>query len=428
VLHELSGDVTPEDAAARFAERQRQHAEKLLEGQRRHAEQGLQRLKGTGLLFDLYHPLSALRHYDLQLRAAQRSAAAFIEDLRQRRFDGLSLRAPASAAGRRGASCATSGHLRPPHFAFDPDADTLIVGDLTPAASIWELHDLLAGRQGLAAISWPRPASSGSGRQGLAREVRARFASKAFARAAGEALATVRTNDGRSLCPALAPPSAELQALVAPPEMSHPERIHKDMALSARVIRHLDKLSGIPPEITDAMLNQDHEDGSEEARLDVQVLYLRRVHHFCFYAAALCEDEWDLHTRCGSALLRDGSSQVVAEGEWARAHDERLERFLAEPALVRPAAPCCDEEPVASRIAALLEEKTQQVAEAKFRCLQCSKHFRGPEYVHKHIRKMHTDVLEAVRQHVHEEAADAAYVADPNRPMPPPPQQCPVIA
>lgn len=44
----------------------------------------------------------------------------------------------------------------------------------------------------------------------------------------------------------------------------------------------------------------------------------------------------------------------------------------------------------------------------KFRCLECGKNFKGPEYVRKHIRKMHAHLIETIRQSAHTEAAAGA--------------------
>jgi len=239
------------------------------------------------------------------------------------------------------------------------------------------------------------------------REVRARFATGSLARGALSALSNLEAAK-----PTLVTPSAELSALVAPPEMSHPERVRKDAALAARAARLLDGLQGVRPELAERLLAREAE---PEAKLDLLVLYLRRVHNFCFYAAAWCEDDWHLRKSCGSAVLRDVSIDMP-EGKWAAAHEERLERFLATPHGTRPTVPSRDEEPVVGRVAQLMEEQTKQVAEGKFRCEQCGKHFKGTSYVHKHLRKVHTDVLEVVRQKVLEEAAREACIADPSRP------------
>jgi len=379
VLSSLSHDVEPDSAIAKYEEYQKEAAKKCLE-----------QLRSTRLFFDLYHPQSQLRRYDLRIRMAQQNAESFIREMQEHRYDGLSLRTPATAgaADRQGATCQTSGHLQPPHFVLDPDVNTLLLAGLPAEASVWHACDPLVACPGLAAVAW----------SGAPREVRARFDSEEHVQLAIRALEGTALPCGHVLQPTLISPSAEPNALVAPPEMSHPNRIQKDEALSARVVRLLDGLVGVAPE----------------------VLYLRRVHHFCFYAAAWCEDEWDLRKRCGTAVLRDGlggAGMAAAEGEWAKAHDERLQHFFESARLERPRVPEIEgDEQLASKAAALCQEKTCQITEGKFRCLECDKNFKGPEYVHKHLRKVHTELFEALRQEACQEAADAAYLADPCRP------------
>jgi len=108
-----------------------------------------------------------------------------------------------------------------------------------------------------------------------------------------------------------------------------------------------------------------------------------------------------------------GPAEPTGEGDWAQAHDERLQRFLAAAELPRPSPPDGCDERLLAEASALCEEKTLQVAEGKFRCQVCAKHFKGPDYVHKHLRKAHTDLFEAIQRKAHDDAAEAAFLADP---------------
>jgi len=49
--------------------------------------------------------------------------------------------------------------------------------------------------------------------------------------------------------------------------------------------------------------------------------------------------------------------------------------------------------PELSEEEALIQEKTIKEEEEKYRCDLCSKRFKGPEFVNKHIRLKHPDVL-----------------------------------
>jgi len=391
VLRELDDGATPQAALAGF--------ERYKQGLLREQAEGL---KGTGLFRDLYHPTSRLRCFDLRVRSAQTAAEAFIQDLRQSRFEGISLCASTSGSG----TCPTAGHQKPPHFAFDPDAGALLVEGIPPASSIWTLYDTLEGVPGLAAVAWSKPPALDG-----PRALRARFASAEQARGALEVLAKAPTVEGESLQMSLLDPASDLNALVMPPEMSSTRRLERDAELSAQVVRRLDTLMGVRAEATEALLARR---GAAATQLDLQVLYLRRVHHFCFYAALWCDDAWDLSKRCGAALVRDGGAgESVGEGDWAMAHEGRLRGFLATAEFKHPSALQSCQEQIASRTELLCKEKTQQAAEGKFRCSVCNKHFKGPEYVHRHLRKAHASLFEAIQQEFHDEAAVSAFLAEP---------------
>jgi len=392
--------VQPEDAVAKYNLYLKQSAEQQLES-----------FKTTELFYDLYHPLAALRRYDLRIHLTHKSADAFLRDMQQNRFDGCCWRAPAAGIVRGSTKCTLAGHLQAPHFAVDPDVDSLLIHIVPHNASVWNIFDVLTDCSGLLSVAWTHPAA-----HDMSREMRARFASPAEARAALNALAVLQLNHGITLRPVLVSPSPELVALVAPPEMSHPDRIRKDEAISARIVRHLDSLFGIKPEITQALLGAV---GSPEAKLDLQLLYLQRVHHFCFYAATWGKDEWDLKNTCEVAMVRmhvDCAQQAPAEGAWARLHEKRLEAFLASAQLDRPSMPLMQTEKASEKMSEACSANIDKLEEGKFTCKLCGKLFKGPEFVEKHIRKVHLDIFHPIYEEANQQAAYEAYTADPRKP------------
>eukprot|EP00931_Biecheleriopsis_adriatica_P094059 TRINITY_DN67765_c0_g1_i1.p1 TRINITY_DN67765_c0_g1~~TRINITY_DN67765_c0_g1_i1.p1 ORF type:complete len:323 (+),score=76.56 TRINITY_DN67765_c0_g1_i1:2-970(+) len=309
--------------------------------------------------------------------------------------------------------------MQSPHFAFDADVGSILVSSLPPAASVWEVFDALQASPGFCTAAWTAPAEA---EKGLGRDLHARFESAAAARTALVTLSTLSDdllgNKGLTSGSArlsLLTPSPELSAMVLPPEMSNRKRLAKDEALSSQVIKHLDSLMGVPAEVTEAVLGFK---GSVEFKLDLQVLYLRRVHHFCFYSAMWCKDEWSLRSNCGVAILREGLQAGPPEDAWATAHEQRLEDFLSTATLRRPEMPSTEDSEPGMRIPELYEEQILKVSEGKYRCKVCGKHFRAPEFVQKHLYR-HTDLLESHlsrRSARLQEAATAAYLGDPERP------------
>lgn len=379
---------------------------------------GLQELQPTRLFFDMYHPLSTLRRFDLRVLLTQRRATAFAEELEAGAFAGLCLRAavggPGLAAARRGAARALAGQGAP-HFGLDPDADALLLSAVPLEVSVWDALDSLQDCPGLVDFALEQPAG-----KSMTRQVRVRFNSSACARVALAALAEAGlAGTAGAARAALLSPSSSLEALILPPEMSHPKRVSRDAELSAQIVCHLDTLTGIPHKTTKGLLSHA---GSREENLDLQLLYLRRVHHFCFYAAAWCGDGWELCARSGASLLRHTEEQhsngtpaePPAAGEWSAAHESRLESFsAAEPALRHPSVPNCDDEPLRKRCVSIFEESARQLEVGKFQCVHCKKYFKGREYVAKHVVKMHSDLIEAVRREAQTQAARAAFEASP---------------
>ena len=56
---------------------------------------------------------------------------------------------------------------------------------------------------------------------------------------------------------------------------------------NGQVIRKMDDHFGISADATTAVLSHQLD---TERQLDIQILYLRRVHHFCFYSGKWCKD------------------------------------------------------------------------------------------------------------------------------------------
>lgn len=407
-LHHLDDSVTPQEAISKFSEFKQKLCQHALE---------LLKESGSGLLFDLYNPLSLHRQYTSRVQSVQNSASDFVVDLAKERFSGLQLVATDGPITR--GTCQTAGHFQAPHFAFDPNVNALVLSTMPGSISAWKMNELLQSQPGFLAISSPqRP------KQGLTRELRARFQSEDQVHAAVRAL----NNAPGNLQFEEAAPAKVLEAFVLPPEMSHPDRLAKDMELSKRVICKLDAIMSVPLEKTHELLDWE---ASVMEKVDVQVMYLRRVHHFCFYGCTWCSDEWALYRNCGAALLRgnfnaeneDGEiteEKVDAGGEWAEAHDQRIENFIDTASFEQPSLPSPEEEPLKSRLLAGFAEKTTQVSAEKHQCGLCGKCFKTPEHVHKHLKKVHHTICDEALHQVCAEIADTAYLADSARPGWPP--------
>ena len=370
-------------------------------------------LKGTGLLFDMYNPVAQLRAYDSRLRCSQLNAQQFQQDMQHGCYKGLSLRA---SGNRYGAACSVAGHMQAPEFAFDPDVGSMLISGLPPAASAWDVFDAIQDCSGFVTATWALPSS----KKEINRTFKARFLN---AKQATSASMFVSKQSDTLLCAkgltSEAPrvsaltPSPELSALVLPPEMASKERLEKDLVLSAKVIHHLDDLLQIPEGVTSSVLDSK---GSTEQKLDLQVIYLRRVHHFCFYAGEWFQDEWSLRDSCGVVAVRDHSQDATLETSWSTSHAKRISEFLATASLARPQLVKSSDAEVSECFSGACKEHILQVAEEKFRCKLCNRCFRGPAYVRKHIFRVHLEMAERVRSEFHTKEAEKAFLSDPKRP------------
>ena len=68
---------------------------------------------------------------------------------------------------------------------------------------------------------------------------------------------------------------------------------------SCQVIRKMDDHFGISSDATSALLSHQLD---TEKQLDIQILYLRRVHHFCFYSGKWCKDNDSASSSMGRML------------------------------------------------------------------------------------------------------------------------------
>ena len=78
------------------------------------------------------------------------------------------------------------------------------------------------------------------------------------------------------------------------------DRVKSDLELSKNLIEALDQ----EKKITNNLVINGNEQKEMSKQLDLQLLYLRKVHSYCFYCAAEYHDERMLAAKCGTIHLR----------------------------------------------------------------------------------------------------------------------------
>jgi len=365
-----------------------------------------------GILTDLHQGTHLLRAFDWRLIRTRRLAATFLNDLACGAFAGISLTTDCRGAawvvlgGADLGSAAMQAPVHtPPHFLSDAGRCTMVFPSVEAELSVWDFHEVLQRMPGFI-DAWLEPEAIGS----LLRTGGARFESPEHLDVAVRQLTGTAVR-GRALRPQKAVPQEHCRVLLAPPAASRPAQLAADTEAAAELIAALDAAAGLPASGTQRLLAA----GGEEpgARLDLRVLYLRRVHHFCLYSAAWCLDERELLQRCGTACLRAQGEAWAGDRAWATEHGQRLRRFLGEgSAWMRPepVPASADEEPLRSLWAKRCAECTLQEEESRYRCLICSKLFKGEDYMQKHMLRAHAGGLRELTVEFRGSQARAAYL------------------
>jgi len=75
------------------------------------------------------------------------------------------------------------------------------------------------------------------------------------------------------------------------------DHVNRDIDLCKRLIK---EIFDVEKEIEFPFERLETEIESQDAKLDTLLLYLRRVHGFCFFCGFKCEDERQLAGKCAS--------------------------------------------------------------------------------------------------------------------------------
>eukprot|EP01053_Blabericola_migrator_P000226 Blabericola_migrator_1__225@NODE_1059_length_5568_cov_147_504272_g725_i1_p2_GENE_NODE_1059_length_5568_cov_147_504272_g725_i1NODE_1059_length_5568_cov_147_504272_g725_i1_p2_ORF_typecomplete_len648_score127_00ARS2/PF04959_13/7e18DUF3546/PF12066_8/1_1e07cSKI_SMAD_bind/PF08782_10/2_6e03cSKI_SMAD_bind/PF08782_10/0_21DUF629/PF04780_12/7_5e03DUF629/PF04780_12/0_17GSH_synthase/PF03199_15/0_41GSH_synthase/PF03199_15/7_8e03DUF4764/PF15961_5/0_27zfBED/PF02892_15/0_6DUF4187/PF13821_6/0_59_NODE_1059_length_ len=163
---------------------------------------------------------------------------------------------------------------------------------------------------------------------------------------------------------------------------------------------------------------------SDLKKLDICLLYLRRVHYMDYYSAKSCWTERELFETCGAVTVRlssDTSDVVVIEDPAVEfivqqqdldQFDKKIKSLLAIN-WAHWRLPVDDFHPLFGDLwGRFCEEKTVLVDSEKFRCGICRKLFKGAEFVHKHLKNKHVTELEPVKNGVTSMMMKQAFEAD----------------
>lgn len=159
------------------------------------------------------------------------------------------------------------------------------------------------------------------------------------------------------------------------------ERVKKDLWISQELITSMNVSRNIAFDLSEFARIKD-----EKQRLDLQIMFLRIVHWVCYYSAyeAACPEELVRH--CGDIVLRDSNDSEDSDDDDLSVFDKKIQLLIDRGYRSLGLRPVSIEE--------RLEEKfVQQLEKEKFKCTECAKLFKGPEFVVKHLKLKHEDMV-----------------------------------
>lgn len=182
-----------------------------------------------------------------------------------------------------------------PYYGFDPDKLTLFAYQIPRHISRFQISNIVKKLPGLVSMSMSEPIKN----QNYSRYCWFTFDSEENCELAFDSLNDFKVTNDYKLFPIKSKSTTSKKLRVTLPLFE--DRIVEDLEFSRGLIQIYDKERAI-----DGNTLFDNKEGrSKEYQLDLQILYLRRVHGFCYYCLEDYEDERMLSTRCDNIHLRN---------------------------------------------------------------------------------------------------------------------------
>ncbi|KAI7863340.1 hypothetical protein BDF14DRAFT_1734290 [Spinellus fusiger] len=156
--------------------------------------------------------------------------------------------------------------------------------------------------------------------------------------------------------------------------------------------------------------------------LDLVIAYLRHVHMYCYYCALECNSREELSRKCVEPHYRRIPIESNAKyskndkaNYWLQNLDHRIELKLYTPKDGKLES--LGGKVIENELSAFVKTQVHKEHEAKYKCKvgDCSKAFKGYDFVEKHIFSKHPEEVERIREDV---TYYNNYVLDPNHVLP----------
>ncbi|OMJ81799.1 hypothetical protein SteCoe_17683 [Stentor coeruleus] len=352
--------------------------------------------KSEPWFIEKYDPIVSQKWQEERNLNAKMMQRIFIENVKNNKFQGLKLQdigsTPENLSGQ-------------PFFGFDPNSLTLFLKTIPTNVSRWEILDVLKNCNGFLSFSMSEPLKS----QNFARFAWVLFDSEEHCAEGLQMLNGKQATQDFRLSPILSRTSSSKNIKIQ--TSSCIENIENDWKLSAQLITALDREKGIyenpllisPEQFSEISLPE------KELQLDYQLLYLRKIHSFCFYCVEEYDDERMLAAKCGIAHVRgkyDKNAKILI--------DPRIEIRITSSGTIKKYEKDNDEI-LTKKLKEFEDKYTVQEEENKYRCDLCKKLFRGSEFIKKHLAVRHVDEGNTVIKERMESIMLEKYLADPGK-------------
>ncbi|CAE6945627.1 Ars2 [Symbiodinium sp. CCMP2592] len=368
-----------------------------------------------GILRDSYHPENLRRLWKWRCDRGKQMMEHFLTSLASSKFEKLHL-CYKSSPSMEGHALEGVRQIKLPKKQLQDllclqQEHVLVLEDVPRQVSVWDIHDQLSQFSG-----FEDAFLGGRDLAQVSQAAFAHFSSELDLKAALSALSGgLALGDVQLRAKAVEREGEDSEFEVSLiPAM---ERVEEDLKLASQLVRALDSAVCISAEDTEKVAAAIMAVPEIEHRLDLHILYLRKVHNCCFYSGEWCTDPYELRRRVGAGSLRQAVRENLAlsSSAWISTHCERIRSLIAraaEAAKPPPAKPSSEEEPLKSQWLQCCQELTKKEAEDRFRCTRCKKLFRGVNFLQKHVFKVHLEVMAKVEDNFMEQQMKEAFFRD----------------
>eukprot|EP00361_Fabrea_salina_P003326 CAMPEP_0202427462 /NCGR_PEP_ID=MMETSP1345-20130828/1684_1 /ASSEMBLY_ACC=CAM_ASM_000843 /TAXON_ID=342563 /ORGANISM="Fabrea Fabrea salina" /LENGTH=453 /DNA_ID=CAMNT_0049038187 /DNA_START=106 /DNA_END=1467 /DNA_ORIENTATION=+ len=347
-----------------------------------------------------YDPVVSQKWQEERHMNAKVSHRTFIEGARSSAFEGLKLRDNGTTVDK------ISG---PPYYGFDPNSMTLFLKTIPVNISRWDLLSVVKTSPGFVSLSMSEPLKS----QGFSRFAWVLYDSEQRCNESLELLTNKTVVGDFKLSPVRSQSSSRKEVHIQPPQPL--ESLEADWKQSARLISCLDREKGIQenPLLVSQEKFASMSEEEKENQLDLQLLYLRKVHAFCYYCLEEYDDERMLAAKCGPAHIR---SRYDPSALRSPEFDEQVETRLNKKVTLQKYDKDSDAK-LAEKLLDFENKNAIEEEEMKVRCAKCKKLFRGIEFMKKHLHNKHPEEIEKVVDERLKEIMLENYLNDPDKLM-----------